>query len=148
MLTSTGLENSFLSSNLYLPALMRSTCSKLYAQRMQAMLYYVYEEGHPPSQFLVYEAKLLAELTQRDTFTWPAHPTSAPKKTKDSLGIESLHNVYLDSEQATDLACHQEFEGFHLPGISTEITTIPWQKIIVHPFSVALKCSLSYHHPE
>lgn len=71
---------------------------------------------------------MFAELTQRDTFTWPVHPTRASKKTKDSLGIKSLHNAYLDSEQARDSACHQEFEGFHLPGISTEITTIPWQK--------------------
>lgn len=73
-------------------------CSILYAQRMKVILFYICEEGHLQSM------SQFAELTQRDTFTWPAHPTSDPEKTKDSLvpcssgGIKSLHNAYLDSK--------------------------------------------------
>lgn len=72
---------------------------------MQAVSYYVYEEGHPHSQFLVSESELFAELPQPDAFSWPAHPTSFLDKTKDSLvpcssgGIKSLHNMYLDGKQ-------------------------------------------------
>lgn len=43
-----------------------------------------------------------------------------------SGSIKSLHNLYLNSKQATDLACQQELEGFDVPGISTAINTIPW----------------------
>lgn len=59
------------------------------------------------------------------------------RKKKDSLvahssgSIKFLHNLYLNSKQAIDLACHQEFEGFDLPGISIAINIIPWKKIIV-----------------
>ena len=152
--SSTGLENSFY--------LLICTCTHWWGA---CVTYFMHRECKPcctmsmrkDTHTLNFQSMSLSCL-----LNWPSVipspglliPPVVPEKTKDILvprssgGIKSLHNVYLDSKQATDSACHQEFEGFNLPGISTEINTILWQKIIVHPFSVALKCSLSYHHPE
>lgn len=105
-------------------------------------------------QFLIYESELCAELTQWDTFTHPALPTNVPEKTEDILvphssgGIKSLYDLYVDSKKAMVSACHQQSEGFNLPGISAEGNTIPQQKLITHSFSETLKCSLSYQCPE
>lgn len=127
------MEKLLLSSNLCLPALMRSMCN-IFMKKNQAISHYICEEGHSHSQFLLFESQLFGKLIHHDTFTWPAHPTSVHEKTKDGLvshssgSMKFLHNLYLNCKQATDLACHQEFEGFDLPGISMAINTIPWKK--------------------
>lgn len=125
------VEKLLLSPNLCLSALMRSTCN-IFMQEIQAISHCVCEERYSHSQFLLFEPQLFGKLTHHDTFTWAAHPTSVDEKTKDSLvahsagSIKSLHNLYLNSKQATDLACYQEFEEFDVPGISIAINTIPW----------------------
>lgn len=125
-------KNSFLYSDLCLLALMRSTCN-IFMQKIQAIAYYVWEEGYSHSQFLLFESQLFGKLTHHETFTWTVHPTRVHEKTKDNLvahssgNIKFLHNLYLNSKQATDLACYQDFEGFDLLGISIAINAIPWK---------------------
>lgn len=130
--TSTGWENAFYL--LICACLHWGARVTRFMQKIQAIPHYVYEEGYSHSQFLLFESQLFVKLTHHDAFTWPAHSTSVDEKTKDSLvphssgSIKSLHTLYLNSKQATDSACHQEFEGFHLPGISIAINTIPRKK--------------------
>lgn len=103
------MEKLLLSSELYLPALMRSTCN-IFTQKIQAISHYVCEEGYSHSQFLLFESQLFGKLTHHDTFTWPAHPSSVQEKIKEKLVAHStgtinfLHNLYLNSKQATNLA--------------------------------------------
>lgn len=53
---------------------------------------------------------VFGKLTHHDTFTWPAHPSSVHEKIKEKLvahysgTIKFLHNLYLNSKQAKDLA--------------------------------------------